>query len=109
MSLESGKHRSGMAVYSLLQKPSALALDAALPLHWSVVGMSNPEYGDTPYDQLGQLSMNPEFRRHLRTAMDVGTMLVITDWASTRETRSDGKFTVITTDDGEEAKPLVKK
>ncbi|WP_079228592.1 L,D-transpeptidase [Pseudomonas putida] len=109
LSLEESQHRSGMAVYSLLQKPSALALDDGLPLRWSVVGLSNPEYGSTPYEQLGQLNINPEFRRHLRAAMDVGTMLVITDWASTRETRSDGKFTVITTDDDEELKPLVKK
>jgi lipoprotein-anchoring transpeptidase ErfK/SrfK len=108
-SLESSQHRSGMAVYSLLQKPSALALDAALPLRWSVVGMSNPEYGDTPYEQLGQLNMNPEFRRHLRAAMDIGTTLVITDWASTRDTRSHGKFTVVSTEDSEETKPLVKK
>ncbi|MND61753.1 hypothetical protein D3C81_1592610 [compost metagenome] len=98
-----------MAVYSLLQKPSALALDGALPLRWSVVGLSNPEYGNTPYEQLGQLNINPEFRRHLRTAMDVGTMLVITDWASTRETRTEGKFTVISTEGSEESKPLVKK
>ncbi|MFJ4445237.1 L,D-transpeptidase [Pseudomonas sp. NPDC089422] len=109
LSLESSKHRSGMAVYSLLQKPSALALDDALPLRWSVVALSNPEYGNTPYEQLGQLTINPEFRQHLRAAMDVGTMLVITDWASTRDTRSDGKFTVISTDDGKAHKPLVKK
>ncbi|MDD2047734.1 L,D-transpeptidase [Pseudomonas putida] len=108
-SIESSQHRSGMAVYSLLQKPSALALDAALPLRWSVVGLSNPEYGDTPYEQLGQLNMNPEFRRHLRSAMDIGTTLVITDWASTRDTRSNGKFTVVSTEDSEELKPLVKK
>lgn len=41
--------------------------------------------------------------------MDVGTMLVITDWASTRETRTEGKFTVISTEGSEESKPLVKK
>ncbi|MGE8114272.1 L,D-transpeptidase [Pseudomonas sp. NPDC086566] len=109
LSLANGQHRSGMAVYSLLQKPSALALDGALPLRWSVVGLSNPEYGDTPYEQLGQLDINPEFRHHLRAAMDVGTMLVITDWASTRDTRSDGNFTVISTDESEKLKPLVKK
>jgi len=109
LSLENSRHRSGMAVYSLLQKPSPMALDAAQPLRWSAVALSNPEYGDTPSDQLGQLNMSPEFRRHLRAAMDIGTMLVITDWASTRDTRSNGKFTVVTTEDNEELKPLVKK
>ncbi len=109
LSLENSRRRSGMAVYSLLQKPSALPVEAALPLRWSAVAVSNPEYGDTPYEQLGELNMNPEFRSHLREAMDVGTMLVITDWASTRDTRSNGQFTVITTDDSEEPKPLVKK
>ncbi|MNE84536.1 hypothetical protein D3C80_1814520 [compost metagenome] len=74
-----------------------------------MVGLSNPEYGDTPYEQLGQLNLSPEFRGHLLAAMDVGTMLVITDWASTRETRSEGKFTVISTEDHEDRKPLVKK
>ena len=34
-------------------KPSALALDGALPLRWSVVGLSNPEYGDTPMNSWG--------------------------------------------------------
>ena len=74
-----------------------------------MVGLSNPEYGNTPYEQLGQLSINPEFSRHLRAAMDVGTMLVITDWASTRDTRSNGQFTVISTEGSEDVKPLVKK
>ena len=109
LSLDSSQHRSGMAVYSLLEKPSALALEAGLPLRWSVVGLSNPEYGNSPYEQLGKLNMTPDFQRHLREAMDVGTMLVITDWASTRETRSNGKFTVITGEDTAEPKPLVKK
>ncbi|MBF8746695.1 L,D-transpeptidase [Pseudomonas monteilii] len=109
LSLENSHHRSGMAVYSLLQKPSALPVEAALPLRWSAVAVSNPEYGDTPYEQLGELTLAPDFRQHLREAMDVGTTLVITDWASTRETRSNGKFTVITGEEGEEAKPLVKK
>ncbi|TDF83274.1 L,D-transpeptidase [Pseudomonas sp. H9] len=109
LTLSNSQRRSGMAVYSLLQKPPADALDSAIPLRWSVVGLSNPEYGDTPYAQLGQLDINPEFRRHLRTAMDIGTMLVITDWASTRETRSSGNFTVISTEDSEPTKPLVNK
>jgi len=109
LSLESSRHRSGMAVYSLLQRPSPLAADSALPLHWSMVALSNPEYGDTPYEQLGLLNMPAEFRGHLRAAMDVGTMLVITDWASTRDTRSNGEFTVISTEDSEKLKPLVKK
>lgn len=109
LSLDSSRNRSGMAVYSLLEKPSALALEAGLPLRWSVVGLSNPEYGNSPYEQLGKLNMTADFQRHLREAMDVGTMLVITDWASTRETRSNGKFTVITGEDSEEPKPLVKK
>ncbi len=109
LSLDSSRSRSGMAVYSLLEKPSALALEAGLPLRWSVVGLSNPEYGNSPYEQLGKLNMTADFQRHLREAMDVGTMLVITDWASTRETRSNGRFTVITGEDSEEPKPLVKK
>ena len=109
LSPENSQRRSGMAVYSLLQKPIAGALDTAQPLRWSVVGLSNPEYGDSPQDQLGQLNLSPEFRGHLRAAMDIGTMLVITDWASTRDTRSSGKFTVISTEDSEELKPLVKK
>ncbi|AYC33956.1 L,D-transpeptidase [Pseudomonas cavernae] len=109
LSLDSSQQRSGMAVFSLLQKPIASELDPAPPLHWSAVQVSNPEYGNTPYEQLGQLSMSPEFRRHLRAAMDIGTTLVITDWSSTRDTRSSGDFTVISTEESEAQKPLVNK
>ncbi len=33
--------------------------------------------------------MDPTFVREMLSAMDVGSTLVITDWASTRDTHSD--------------------
>ncbi|HDQ7610504.1 TPA: L,D-transpeptidase, partial [Pseudomonas aeruginosa] len=38
------------------------------------------------------------FVREMLGAMDVGSTLVITDWASTRDTHSDSDFTVIATE-----------
>jgi hypothetical protein len=87
-----------MAVFSLLEKPSINELLPPQPLHWSAIQVSNPEYGNSPREQLGSLSVNPDFLKNLHAAMDIGTTLVITDLASTSETRSNGNFTVITTE-----------
>lgn len=87
-----------MAVFSLLEKPSTNELLPTQPLHWSAIQVSNPQYGNSPREQLGSLSVDPEFLKNLHAAMDVGSTLVITDLASTSDTRSNGNFTVITTD-----------
>lgn len=67
-------------------------------LRWSVVQVSNPGQGLTPSEQLGKIRMDPTFVREMLSAMDVGSTLVITDWASTRDTHSDSDFTVIATE-----------
>ncbi|MCY1279671.1 L,D-transpeptidase catalytic domain [compost metagenome] len=99
----------GMAVFSLLQKPPATDLAPAPPLRWSAVQLSNPEYGQTPHDQLGGISVDPEFLGRLHQAMDVGTTLVITDLPSTQDSRSDGQLTVIATEEADRQVPPVKK
>ncbi|RJG14222.1 L,D-transpeptidase [Pseudomonas cavernicola] len=101
--------QTGMAVFSLLQKPTPAQLTSSAPLHWSAVQLSNPEHGLTPTEQLGKISLAPEFVQHLRQAMDVGTTLVITDWPSTRETRSAANFTVISTDEHAPQQEPIKK
>ncbi|MBM7060369.1 L,D-transpeptidase [Pseudomonas sp. UL073] len=106
---QSASQRHGMAVFSLLQKPTATEFDPAPPLRWSAVQLSNPEFGSTPQDQLGQISVDPEFLRKLHQAMDVGTTLAITDLRSTQDTRSDGHLTVISTDEADKVVPSVKK
>jgi len=98
ISVDSNQQHHGMAVYSLLEKPSTNELLPAQPLHWSAVQVSNPEYGNSPREQLGALTVDPDFLKNLHAAMDIGTTLVITDLASTSETRSNGNFTVITTE-----------
>ncbi|UVE19684.1 L,D-transpeptidase [Pseudomonas sp. LS44] len=103
------QQRSGMAVFSLLAKPTTTGSDPVPTLHWSVVLESNPEYGQTPQTQLGGLSVNPVFLQQLHAAMDVGTTLVITDLASTQDTRSDTNFTVIASETDAPKEPPVKK
>ena len=98
LALDSNEQHHGMAVFSLLEKPSTSELLPQQPLHWSAIQVSNPEYGNSPREQLGSLNVSPEFLKSLHAAMDVGTTLVITDLASTSETRSTGNFTVITTE-----------
>ncbi|MGL4316258.1 MAG: L,D-transpeptidase [Pseudomonas sp.] len=98
----------GLAVFSLLQKPPPTEFDPAPPLRWSAVALSNPQGGATPLEQLGQVSVDGDFLRRLHDAMDVGTTLVITDLSSTRESRSEGQMTVISTDAAETA-PSVNK
>lgn len=98
ISVDSNAQPRGMAVFSLLEKPANPDLVPAQPLHWSAVQVTHPEYGNSPREQLGALNVSPEFLRNLHAAMDVGTTLVITDLASTSETRSNGNFTVITTE-----------
>ncbi|MBC9251441.1 hypothetical protein A9179_14310 [Pseudomonas alcaligenes] len=88
----------GLAVFSLLQKPPPTEFDPAPPLRWSAVALSDPQGGETPLEQLGQVSVDGDFLRRLHDAMDIGTTLVITDLSSTRETRSAGQMTVINTD-----------
>ncbi len=98
LSLDSNEQHRGMAVFSLLEKPSTNELLPPQPLHWSAVQVTNPEYGNSPRDQLGSLSVDPQFLKNLHAAMDIGSTLVITDLASTSQTRNNGNFTVITTD-----------
>ncbi|PTQ66885.1 L,D-transpeptidase [Pseudomonas sp. GV071] len=98
VALDSNQQHQGMAVFSLLEKPSTNELLPAQPLHWSAIQVSNPEYGNSPREQLGSLNVDPDFLKNLHAAMDIGTTLVITDLASTSETRSNGNFTVITTE-----------
>ncbi|CAD5106900.1 L,D-transpeptidase [Zestomonas carbonaria] len=105
----SGEQRSGMAVFSLLQKPLASEFAPAPSLRWSAVQLSNPEFGQTPLEQLGQISVDPDFLNRLHRIMDVGTTLVITDLASTRESRGDGQLTVISTEGTARGVPSVKK
>jgi lipoprotein-anchoring transpeptidase ErfK/SrfK len=98
VSLDSNQTHHGMAVFSLLEKPIASDLLPSQPLLWSAIQVTNPEYGNSPRDQLGSLNVDPDFLKNLHAAMDIGTTLVITDLASTSQTRSNGNFTVITTD-----------
>ncbi|MGY4534431.1 lipoprotein-anchoring transpeptidase ErfK/SrfK [Pseudomonas sp. TE3786] len=98
LALDSNQQHHGMAVFSLLEKPIINELMPARPLHWSAIQVSNPEFGNSPREQLGSLNVDPDFLKNLQAAMDVGTTLVITDLASTAETRSNGNFTVITTE-----------
>ena len=91
--------QTGMAVFSLLEKPTLDEIGETSPnLRWSVVQVSNPGQGLTPSEQLGKIRMDPTFVREMLSAMDVGSPLVITDWASTRDTHSDSDFTVIATE-----------
>lgn len=91
--------QTGMAVFSLLEKPTPEEISETSPnLRWSVVQVSNPGQGLTPSEQLGKIRMDPTFVREMLGAMDVGSTLVITDWASTRDTHSDSDFTVIATE-----------
>lgn len=91
--------QTGMAVFSLLEKPTLDEIGETSPnLRWSVVQVSNPGQGLTPSEQLGKIRMDPTFVREMLSAMDVGSTLVITDWASTRDTHSDSDFTVIATE-----------
>ncbi|WP_374438212.1 L,D-transpeptidase [Pseudomonas panipatensis] len=92
--------RTGVAAFSLLQKPSPEQIASATPhLRWSAVQVSNPQAGLTPREQMGKFSMDPYFLHDLLLAMDVGSTLVITDLPSSRETQSNRDFTVITTND----------
>ena len=91
--------QTGMAVFSLLEKPTPEEISETSPnLRWSVVQVSNPGQGLTPSEQLGKIRMDPTFVREMLGAMDVGSTLVITDWASTRDTHSDSDFPVIATE-----------
>ncbi|MCY1176534.1 hypothetical protein D9M73_168090 [compost metagenome] len=98
VAFENPHEKSGVAAFALLEKPDPLQIISDNPaLRWTAVQVSNPERGMTPAEQLGKVSMDRQFLRSLLLAMDVGSTLVITDLPSTRETRSNPDFTVITT------------
>ncbi|KAF1072798.1 MAG: hypothetical protein GAK45_00072 [Pseudomonas citronellolis] len=102
--------RTGVAAFSLLQKPSAEEIASDSPnLRWSTVQVSNPQAGLTPAEQLGKFTLDPYFLRELLGAMDIGSTLVITDLPSSRETRSNPDFTVMTTNERQTAESPIKK
>lgn len=110
MALDNPGARTGVAAFSLLERPTPEQLASASPnLRWSAVQVSNPQAGLTPAEQLGQFSMDAHFLHSLLLAMDVGSTLVITDLPSSRETRSNPDFTVITTNDRQAVPAPVKK
>lgn len=88
----------GMAVFSLLNKPQPTATRMMPALRWSAVALTSPQVGSTPADQLGRISVDGDFLRSLNESMDVGTTLVITDLSASRDTRSEGQMTVLSTE-----------
>lgn len=89
---------TGVAAFSLLQKPTPEQINSDYPsLRWTTVQVTDPDEGQTAAQQLGKFKMDPIFLKEMLTAMDVGSMLVITDLPSTREMQSRPDFTVITT------------
>lgn len=108
VAFEHPEEKTGVAAFSLMAKPTQSDIDSLNPsLRWTTVQVSDPQKGLTPAEQLGRFSMDREFLRNLMASMDVGSTLVITDLPSTRSTRSNPDFTVITTNDRQaEQKPV---
>ena len=110
VALDNPGARTGVAAFSLLERPSPEQLASPSPnLRWSAVQVSNPQAGLTPAEQLGQFSMDAHFLHSLLLAMDVGSTLIITDLPSSREMRSNPDFTVITTNDRQAVPASIKK
>ncbi|WP_152220989.1 L,D-transpeptidase [Pseudomonas sp. SCB32] len=93
------EEKSGVAAFSLLEKPTANQIDSNQPkLRWSAIQVSDPKEGLTPAEQLGKFSVDRQFLHNLLASLQVGSTLVITDLSSTRETRSAPGFRVIDAD-----------